>query len=534
VSLFRRAAVEERGVIWPGYPYPPSQFSGRTTAGVNVTLDTYTRNAASWACVRVLVAEVKKLPIDVVRYVDDTRIPMSTPPSIVSSPSALVSRRGWVAQWMRSFCSAGNVYGEITAFQTGTRRPLTIELLDPSRATWQIIAGEWKCHIDGKPRDIWPHGDLWHKPATDFLPPGRPYALSPVKEASTSIGTGIAAENFGAEFFGDGAHPTQVLKSSDPNLTSEQAEAAKDALVASTRGNRRPLALGAAWDLEKNFVDPKDSQFIDLLRFEVEQACRWWGVPPSMVYAAVSGQNVTYSNVTQADLAFLKHSIDNWLVDIEDAWSEMIPAPQMVKFNTSALLRMDESARWDIHDLRLKNKTTSVNRVLKIEDEKPFDDPEFDKPGIPGGPETEAKPAKVEPPADDGSTAPVATPAKRSEEREQVFITPNVTANVYMAEQHIDARSDVHMPEARDIVIPAPTVTVNVEPTPVQIDVAAPNVTNEVVPAEVRVDNTVNVPQPQVTVDAPVTVNLPPETERPVVFKVGRDSTGKITKVTEE
>lgn len=407
MSLFarRRGKDEERASVWPGYPFPPSQFAGRTTAGVNVTLESYTRSAAASACVRVLVSTVKKLPVDVVRYDGDIRRPMATQPQIVASPSAMVSRRGWVAQVMRSACTAGNAYGDITEFQGATIRPATIETIKPGRVTWDVSSGEWVCKVDGKRRDVWPHGDLWHMPASDFLPPGQPFALSPVELAATSIGTSIAAEDFGAQFFGDGAHPSSLIYSDSP-LTAPQAQDIKDAFMSAISGTRAPAVFGSGLKYQTVQVSPSDTQFIDLLRFEVEQACRFWGVPPSMVYAAISGQNVTYTNATQADLAFLKHSVDNWIVDIEDTWSSMIPAPQQVKFNTSALLRMDDEARWKIHDLRLKNKTTSVNKVLKLEDELPFPDPEFDKPGIPGGEEKIAKPTPVAPPpADPTGTA---------------------------------------------------------------------------------------------------------------------------------
>jgi HK97 family phage portal protein len=386
VSVFARrsAQPEERGLTWPGYPHPPSQFAGWNPSGVAVTLESYTRSAAASACVRVLVSTVKKLPVDQVRVDNGRRVPIAASP-IVRRPSANVSRRGFVAQVMRSLCSAGNVYGDVVATRPGTMLPAQIELINPSRASWDGSSGQWVCRIDGKPRDRWPLGDLWHMPATDFLPAGQPHALSPVELAATSIGTGLAAEEFGARFFGDGAHPSSIVYSEQP-LTAEQADAIKQSILNSWRGNRAPAVLGAGLRHEKVSVDPKDSQFIDLLRFEVEQACRWWGVPPSMVYAAISGQNVTYSNVSQSDLAFLKHSVDNWLVDIEDAWSEFLPSPQIVKFNTSALLRMDDEARWKVHDLRLKNKTTTVNAVRALEDELPFPDPEFDEPGIPGGP----------------------------------------------------------------------------------------------------------------------------------------------------
>jgi HK97 family phage portal protein len=133
--------------------------------------------------------------------------------------------------------------------------------------------------------------------------------------------------------------------------------------------------------------DPNETQFIDLMRFEVEQVCRFWGVPPSMVYAAVSGQNVTYSNVTDADLAFLKHSLDGYLVRIENALTQLLPKPQVVRANRDAVLRSDARARHEIYDIRLKNRTVTVNEVRKLEDEPPFPEPEFDDPGIPGGEE---------------------------------------------------------------------------------------------------------------------------------------------------
>ena len=105
-----------------------------------------------------------------------------------------------------------------------------------------------------------------------------------------------------------------------------------------------------------------------------------------MVYAAVSGQNVTYANVTDADLNFLKHSIDDYFVSIDEAITDLLPRPQVVRANRDAILRADPKARNDLHDLRLKNKTQTVNEVRALNDEKPFADPRFDEPGIPGDP----------------------------------------------------------------------------------------------------------------------------------------------------
>jgi hypothetical protein len=63
----------------------------------------------------------------------------------------------------------------------------------------------------------------------------------------------------------------------------------------------------------------------------------------------------------------------------------MLPAPRVVKYNRDAILRADAAGRWAVHDIRLKNRTTSVNEVRALEDEEPFA-AEFDVPGIPVDP----------------------------------------------------------------------------------------------------------------------------------------------------
>lgn len=397
MSVFRRGRApqaEARGAVWPGYPFPPSQFAGGTTAGQSVTIDSALRDAAVWACQRVLVSAISSLPVDQIRVDGARRVPMTASP-IVAAPSGRVSRRAWVAQVIRSQLVCGQAYGRVVAADGTGQYPRQIETIHPDRVRWIPTDGELVPTVDSKPQTIWPLGDFWHVPVSQLLMPGSPVAMSPIEHAATSIGTGLAAEEFGARFFGDGAHPSALIYS-DQELTGPQAEDIKQVFLNAIRGTRSPAVFGSGLKYEKLQIDPKDSQFIDLLQFEVLQQCRIYGVPPSMVYAAISGQNVTYANVAQSDLAFLKYSVTGWITDLEDAWSAMLPRPQQVKFNVDALLRMDAEARWKIHDLRLKNKTTSVNRVLMLEDELPFPDPAYDEPGVPGG--ATADPAPAAPP----------------------------------------------------------------------------------------------------------------------------------------
>jgi hypothetical protein len=72
---------------------------------------------------------------------------------------------------------------------------------------------------------------------------------------------------------------------------------------------------------------------------------------------------------------------------LQEAWSEFLPAPQVVRFNVDAILQMTTMERTQIHKMRLDTKTRTVNEVRVLEDEAPFDDPIYDEPGIPDTPD---------------------------------------------------------------------------------------------------------------------------------------------------
>ncbi|MGY6501637.1 MAG: phage portal protein [Acidimicrobiales bacterium] len=358
---------------------------GPTTSGQHVTPDNAMRAAAVAACVRVLVTTAASLPVDAILRQGSIRRELDPAPRLVAAPATTVRRRTWVAQLVRSLVTHGNAYALASEQLDPVGYPIAVETLDPTTISWSHGTNRRLVpHVDGVAHDVWPLGRVVHIGASAFARPGTPVSDSPVVLARQAIGVGLAAEEFGARFFGDGGHPTEYV-TSESDLNPEQAAKIKASIMNARRGNREPAVLGKGLTLTHNHIKPDDSQFIDLMRFEVEQACRFFGVPPSMVYAAVSGQNVTYANVSQADLQYLKHGAGIWLADLEDVWSTLVPVGTEVKFRAEALLRLDASARHELYSQRLADKTISINKIHELEDEDPVDDPEFDLPGIPGG-----------------------------------------------------------------------------------------------------------------------------------------------------
>lgn len=365
---------------------------GGSSVSASVDDGTAMRHSAVWACVRLIAGVGSTLPIDQFRVVNGEQTPMSLA-QVLADPSADVSPSVWRYQFWSSLLLAGNAYGLITEF-TASGFPRRIDILSPNDVTWHDENGRWVTKVRNQQVDRWPVGRLWH--ASMFASPGQPFGLSPIAHAARSINTGLEAEKFGGDFFTGGGHPTSILKT-DQSPTPEQAKSAVDALTAATK-DRRPVAFGSGWDLQQVQINPTDSQFLDTQRFTVEQIARVYGVFPEMIGAATSGSSVTYANREQRAADWLTYGLVPYLVPIEEAMSTLIPRPQRVKANVSAVLRSDLKTRYESYamaaDIGSKGGVPllTVNEMRDLEDLPPVDGGDVFSPTTPPTPAVPSPP----------------------------------------------------------------------------------------------------------------------------------------------
>lgn len=390
--LLRPAPPAEARSLWAlpngGYGYSLSNWSTSPEADA-------LRNAASWACINVIADAIGRTPLDVVRGVGAQRLPVSPTPQIIARPSGVVQTDVWRFQLGWSLATDGNAFGMITSYSRG--QPSTIELLDPCAVTERkVVGGFAEVRYDTRIHRLYPFGDVWHVPGRT-VPAGCPFGISPVVQASKVIATSMAAEDYSYRFFNDGGHPTSIIYS-DEALDAPAAQRVKDAWRAATEcGNREPAIFGSGLRRESVQVDPGETQFLELMRVMVDQVCRFWGVPPAMVFGATSGQSVTYANVTDNDLTFLKHSLDGYYVRVENALTDLLPKPQVVKVNRNAILRSNPKTRYETNAVALANRQVTINELRALDDLPGFG-PAFDVPGIPPFPS--APVADPPPPSD--------------------------------------------------------------------------------------------------------------------------------------
>lgn len=378
--LFRR---EQRQFVIPPYDLARimnADYSYRA-GGVAVDTESAMRHDTVWACITRIAQDVSMMPADVVRYRGATREEVVPTPQIIADPSYIATSLDWRYQVIVSWLSAGNAWGLVTQTTPDSRYPTRIDLVPAGKVDVRPAGRRLEFYVDQIQHELWPLGDLWHVPA--YTMPGQVLGMSPIAYHALTIGIGLSAGKFGADFFQDGGHPTAIV-GIDGTPTEEQARTLKAKLLGITRGNRELLVLPKSTTYTPMQVNPEESQFLNTMRYSVEQICRIFGEDPADYGASGGGTSVTYANRSDADLARFKRR-QFWVTKLQNALTDLLPRPQVVKLNTSSVLMMTEKERWDIHDLRLRNKTTTVNDVKSLEDEKPFTDPEYSKPGIPGG-----------------------------------------------------------------------------------------------------------------------------------------------------
>jgi len=370
VSILRRItnpAAEKRGAA----DIPSnSQLALRSSAGQIVTPDTALRLSTWWACVNLLADLVSTLRLGTYRDADGRRLEVAAPP-LLMSPSTQVSLVQWLRQIMVSMLTRGNAWGLVTGID-GWGRPSGIEIIDPDFVSFtrKTPLGPVEFYVLGQRLDRYPLGPLWHLPA--FVIPSWPIGLSPVSYAAQSIGLGLAAEQFGADWFGNGGHPTALLKSDQP-VDGDQADTAKTRWRQALAEDGGIAVLGSGLDYKSVQIAPEESQFLETTKANVATIARYFRIPPEMV-GGEAGNSLTYANVEQRSLDFLTYTLQPWLVKLEEALTALTSAPTCVRFDVDELLRVDAKTRAEISVMRTRAGEQTQNEARARENLEPLPD----------------------------------------------------------------------------------------------------------------------------------------------------------------
>lgn len=170
--------------------------------------------------------------------------------------------------------------------------------------------------------------------------------LSPITLARQALGLTLAAEKFGAKFFGNGTRPGGVL--SGPEDLDETQLADNRAAWESAQGGSnqgRVAVMSGEWTYKQIGLSPEDSQFLATRVFQRAEIAAMFRVPSHMAGDTSKISNSSYEQMT---LSFVSDTLRPILTRIESELNRKLIAQTgrkankfFVKFDLSERLRSD-------------------------------------------------------------------------------------------------------------------------------------------------------------------------------------------------
>jgi HK97 family phage portal protein len=388
----------------------PPRSSGKHGA-VNVTEAKAMTHSAYFACLRLRADLVSTFPADVFRDVDLGDGPVATempkPPVMVDPGGVEWDFTDWMWASQRDLDSTGNAIGLIRERNAVSTRyypeglPSRIELFDTRGCSIINHKGSMKYRIDGR---IYDPSQVYHE--RQYRMSGSPVGLSPLMMAAATIGEYLSMQEYGLDWFSHGGIPKAWMQNTAKRLGDEERTAAKSWYEDTVR-NGDLMVTGRDWEYNMIQAETAGLEWLEGRRYGIAEVCRFLSVPPEMVHGAVSGQSVTYANVTQANLQFLIMHLAPAVIRREKNLTKLLPMPRYVKLNTDALLRMDPKTRQDVLTSQLGNWQLTLSEARKLDNRQALstaDMAEMTK--IYGAPQIGKGPAAPAPDPASGTTQP--------------------------------------------------------------------------------------------------------------------------------
>lgn len=346
-----------------------------TASGIAVTPDSAMQLSAVSACVRLIAESIASLPLHVYRRDGDKRIRITEGPHhelLHDQPNQMMTSFGLRETLAAQVLTRGNAYALI--LWNGAGEPVELLPLPHAKPCKQANGRlAYTFTLDGKSYVEVDQAYMLHIPglAWDGV-----CGMSPIQYAAQSIGLGLAAEQFGATFYGNGARPSLVM-SVPGALSKEQVTTLRSAWQESfggvANGNKTAVVFNGA-TVTPMSIQPDEAQFIETRKFQVSEIARWYRVPPHMIGDL---DKATFSNIEHQALEFVTHTLRPWLVRFEQELKRKlfigIYAEQYAEFNVDGLLRGDIKSRSDYYIRGRQWGWLSANDIRRLENMEPID-----------------------------------------------------------------------------------------------------------------------------------------------------------------
>lgn len=353
-----------------------------STAGVRVDSATALTLSAFWNGVNVIGGDIGVLDrIPYERGGDDERSRLPRTHylyKLMAQPNPYMTAQTFWQTLMGHVLTYGNAYAEIE-FDMATR-PIALWPILPNQ-----IRPRTNVSINASGRaisDFWydyngPTGTSRLEPEDVIHIPGLGFdgirGYSVIAMARESLGLGLAAERFGAAFFGNGTWPGLALQHPG-TLTDDAHKRLKESMESLHRGadrSHRLIILEENMKVSKPLtITPDEAQFIGTHAMNIEDIARWLNMPPHKLKHKMGER--PGGNLEASQIEYLQGTLLPWTTRIEQELNRKLIAPSQqskyyIEHLYEKLLRADIGARVTAEQAWFGMGVVSAEQIAKLE-----------------------------------------------------------------------------------------------------------------------------------------------------------------------
>ncbi|MFC0132749.1 phage portal protein [Massilia eurypsychrophila] len=338
-----------------------------------VSIDAALQLSTVWACIRLIAETISTLPLLVYERDGEARKIARDHPLFAllhDSPNADMTAVEFWEAVVSQLCLWGNAYCLKSFGAAG--RLVALDPLNPALMTVRrtLDGAITFVYADPRGRREYSEAEIWHVKGfgTDGL-----MGQSPISIGWRSIRGARAAEVAASDLYTNNMRPAAIVSVKE-FLDKDQRARMKDKVMGAVFGNAQTgqlqLLEGGA-EYEQLTMNPVDAQMLESRTFSVEDLCRWFGMPPSMI-----GHGTAVSNwgtgLEQKNLHLIQYVLRPYLVRIEQGVRKSLLKPAertrfFAEYSMEGLLRGDSAARAAFYSSMTQNGLMTRNEARSLE-----------------------------------------------------------------------------------------------------------------------------------------------------------------------
>ena len=346
---------------------------GTSKTGVQVSEDNALTFSAVYAAVRIISETIASIPLNVYQADGETRVKAVGHPVqdlLAKAPNSVSSTFTFREAMASNLVLHGNAYAKIEMNAAG--RPTALIPFNPMKVEVKVVDGE-KVYVFDKKHTYLDY-EMLHFVGLSF---NGLTGKSPLSMAREAVAIGLAAQEYGARFYSNGANAGGVI-TAPGRLNTEVVKRLRESWNRAQSGlgsSHSTAILEEGMKYEKIGLDPEAAQFLQSRKFQVNEIARIFRIPPS--YLADLENSSTRANTEQQAIQFVRDCITPYVRRMEVELNRKLfreDEPNLYAYFTmEGLMRGDQKARYEAYAVARNWGWLSVNDIRDLENLNPVE-----------------------------------------------------------------------------------------------------------------------------------------------------------------